>query len=107
MVIDPLPPPRTRETVKRGVTMTTSPSEMQPPYPPPLQRAEVEGSVTVRVLVGGDGRPRDIVLVRTDDPQFFAAARNWGMRHWRFKPATEDGTAVESWFTLTVRFTME
>ena len=99
------PPPPIHQPVKRGVTMTNS-GELQPPYPPALQRAEVEGSVAVRVLVGTDGRPRDIVLLRSDDPGFFAAAKSWGMRHWRFKPATEDGTAVESWFTLNIRFTL-
>jgi protein TonB len=106
-IIDPSPPPQIRDTVKRPPAMATRPGDLQPPYPPALQRAEVEGSVTVRILIGIDGRPKDIVLVRADDADFFAAARTWGLRHWRFKPAEEDGTPVESWYTLTVKFNIE
>ncbi|CAM3071430.1 hypothetical protein SPAN111604_02335 [Sphingomonas antarctica] len=105
IIPDP-PQPPIRQVVKRGVAMATSPGELQPPYPPALQRGEIQGSVTVRVLVGPDGRPRDIVLVRADDPGFFTAAKTWGLRHWRFKPASEDGSPVDSWYTLTVRFTI-
>lgn len=107
-IIDPPPPPPPiHEAVKRPPALATRPGDLQPPYPPALQRAEVEGSVTVRILVGTDGRPKDIVLVRADDPDFFAAAKAWGLRHWRFKPASEDGTATEAWYTLTVRFNLQ
>ena len=105
-IVEP-PRPPIREIVKRPPMMATSAGELQPPYPLSLQRQEVEGSVTVRIFVGMDGRPRDIVLVRADDPGFFAAAKAWGMRHWRFKPAAEDEKAVEGWYTLTVKFTIE
>ena len=101
------PPPRVHNIVRRTPTMATSAGELQPPYPPALQRAEVEGSVTVRIFVGSDGRPKDIVLIRADHPDFFAAAKSWGMRHWRFKPAAEDEKATEGWYTLTVKFTIE
>lgn len=106
-VIDPPPQPPVRNIVRRGPMMATREGELQPPYPPSLQRQEIEGSVTVRILVGSDGRPKDIVLVRADDPGFFAAAKSWGMRHWRFKPAAEDEAAVEGWYTLTVKFNIE
>ena len=102
----PPDPPPVHKVVKRGATMTTSPDDLQPPYPPNLQREGKQGSVAVRVFVGLDGRPRDIVMVRTDDPDFFTAAKIWGLRHWRFKPASEDGVPVEAWFNLTVRFTI-
>lgn len=77
---------------------------VQPPYPPGLQRMEIEGSVTLRVLVGVDGRPIRIEVVRTDHEAFFTATRDWAMRHWRFTPATRDGAPLEAWRTLTVRF---
>lgn len=103
----PPPPPQIKEIVKRPPALATREGDLQPPYPPALQRQEIEGSVTVRILVGNDGRPKDIVLVRADHPDFFAAAKSWGMRHWRFKPASEDGNAVEAWYTLTVKFNIE
>jgi protein TonB len=106
-IIEPPPPPTIHEIAKRPPIMATAAGELQPPYPPGLQRLGTEGSVTVRILVGANGRPADIVLVRGDHPDFFAAAKSWGMRHWRFKPAAEDEKAVEGWYTLTVKFDIE
>lgn len=105
--IDPPPQQPVHNIVRTSPTLTTSTGNLQPPYPPALQRQEMEGSVTVRILVGSDGRPKDIVLVRADHPDFFAAAKSWGMRHWRFKPAAEDEKAVDGWYTLTVKFNIE
>lgn len=106
-VIPDPPLPTIRNIVRRAPSMTTAAGDLQPPYPSALQRQDIEGSVTVRILVGSDGRPKDIVLLRADDPGFFAAAKSWGMRHWRFKPAAEDEKAVEGWYTLTVKFDIE
>jgi len=79
-------------------------SGFQPDYPSNLRRLEREGSVTVRALVGPDGRVRDVQMVRTDDAAFWEATRRHALRKWRFKAATRDGQPVESWYTLTVRF---
>jgi periplasmic protein TonB len=79
----------------------------QPPYPPGLQRLEIEGAVTVRVLVGIDGRPERIEVVRTDHDGFFTATRDWAMRNWRFKPATRDGVPYAEWRMMTVTFRMD
>ena len=80
--------------------------DLQPPYPPALERAEIEGMVTVRVQVGTDGRILAVELVRADDPAFFSATRDQALRRWRFKPALRDGVAVISWAQKTVRFTI-
>lgn len=76
----------------------------QPPYPPGLQRLDIAGSVTVRVLVGADGRPVRIEMMRADHDGFFAVTRDWAMKNWRFVPATRDGEPFEEWRTMTVRF---
>jgi periplasmic protein TonB len=78
----------------------------QPPYPPAMQRMNIEGTVTVRVLVGVDGRPLRIEAVKVDQEAFFAATRDWAMKNWRFKPATRDGEPFQEWRTMTVRFEM-
>ena len=80
--------------------------DLQPPYPPALERGEVEGVVTVRVQVGTDGRILAVELIRADDPAFFSATRDQALRRWRFKPALRDGVAVVSWVQKTVRFTI-
>ncbi len=78
----------------------------QPPYPPAMQRMNIEGAVTVRVLVGIDGRPLRIEAVKVDQDAFFAATRDWAMKKWVFAPATRDGVAFQEWRTMTVRFEM-
>jgi periplasmic protein TonB len=78
----------------------------QPPYPPGMQRLNIEGVVTVRVLVGVDGRPVQIEAVKVEHEAFFAATRDWGMRKWQFTPATRNGEPFQDWRTMTVRFKM-
>jgi protein TonB len=79
----------------------------QPEYPASLARAEIEGVVTVRVLIGADGRVKQVDLVSATDPAFFEATRKQALRYWRFRPATSDGTPAESWRTMTVRFRLQ
>lgn len=77
---------------------------LQPEYPPGMIREEREGIVTVRVLVGTDGRVREVVIVSAASPQFAAATHKHALRKWRFIPATRDGSPIESWRDMTVRF---
>jgi periplasmic protein TonB len=77
---------------------------LQPEYPPGLIRQEVEGSVTLRVLIGTDGRVKAVEAVRFDDEAFLKVTRVQALRKWRFLPATRDGAPVESWREMTVRF---
>lgn len=78
--------------------------QLQPDYPLRQQRAGVEGSVVVRVLIGTDGRVKAVELVRADDPAFFEATKKRALAKWRFKPATRGGVAIESWREMTVSF---
>lgn len=78
--------------------------DLQPPYPPGLQRLEIEGSVIVRILIGADGRVLRLEAVKVDNEGFLTATREWALRHWRFKPGTRDGVPQEAWLTKTVRF---
>lgn len=76
----------------------------QPDYPVAMLRMEIEGSVTVRILVGTDGRVRQVQILSATDDDFAKATEKQALKAWRFKPATRDGIAVEDWQTLTVRF---
>jgi protein TonB len=78
--------------------------DLQPPYPPGIERLEIEGSVTVRIQIGVDGRVTAVELVKADDPAFFASTRDWALKRWRYKPATRDSEAVVSWLIRTVHF---
>ena len=82
-------------------------AEFQPDYPPSERRAGVEGNVTVRVLIGTDGRVKAVEQVRSISDAFFAATKRQALSRWRFKPATRDGIPYESWRQMTVRFVLE
>jgi protein TonB len=99
----PDPPKPVAEPVRKEATMLAS-SELQPPYPASEERAENEGSVTVRILIGTDGRVKSVEKVRGANDAFFRATEQQALRHWRFRPATVDGRPVESRKTITVHF---
>lgn len=80
---------------------------LQPPYPPGKQRLGEEGVVVVRVLIGPDGRVKQIERVEAADDAFYKATAEQALKKWRFMPATRDGAPVESWRTMTVRFRLE
>lgn len=79
-------------------------SLLQPPYPTSMIRAGLGGVVTVRVLVGPDGRVKAVDPVRADEEAFLAATREQALKKWRFQPATRDGQPMEAWREMTVRF---
>lgn len=76
----------------------------QPDYPSYEQRNDIEGTSRVRVLVGTDGRVKEVVELASSSPGFFAETKRRALAKWRFKPATRGGTAEDSWVTMTVRF---
>jgi periplasmic protein TonB len=78
--------------------------DFQPDYPPGMIREGREGAVTVRVLVGVDGRVKQVEAVRADDDAFLQVTKKQALSRWRFVPATKDGVPQESWQELTVRF---
>lgn len=78
--------------------------DFQPEYPASRIRSGDEGNVTVRVLIGTDGRVKAVEQVRATDPAFFEATRRQALAKWRFKPATRGGVPQESWKTMSVRF---
>jgi periplasmic protein TonB len=76
----------------------------QPDYPVGLLQREIEGKVTIKVLVGTDGRVRQASVLSASHADFGRATERKALSEWRFKPATRDGKPVEDWQTLTVRF---
>jgi periplasmic protein TonB len=98
-------PPIRIEPIFRGAVIHPRYRDvLQPEYPPGLIRQEVEGSVTLRVLIGTDGRVKAVEPVRFDDAELLKTTQAHALRKWRFLPATRDGTPVESWREMTVRF---
>jgi protein TonB len=82
-------------------------NSFQPEYPPGERRAQHEGRVTVRVLIGTDGRVKQVERVSAASDEFFAATQRRALEKWRFKPATRDGEPFEAWRTMSVSFVMK
>lgn len=102
--ITPKPEPSPVPVLTDAAPLSGALRDFQPPYPPQLLRTGIEGTAVVRVLVGTNGRVKQVAIISAGDPLFADATERQALRKWRFKPATRDGVAVESWKQMTVRF---
>ncbi len=76
-----------------------------PTYPRASLRMHSEGTVLLQVLVDVDGKPlRAEVQNSSGDRRLDAAAREQILRHWRFRPAMQDGHAVQAIGLVPVEF---
>lgn len=100
IIIDPVAPP-VFNPAKLNMRLTRS---LQPEYPPSAVRAGIEGRVSVRVLIGVDGRVKVVEKIDAVDQSLFVATQRHALAAWRFIPASRDGAPVESWHEMTVRF---
>ncbi|NYT41691.1 energy transducer TonB [Sphingomonas sp. R-74633] len=82
-------------------------AEFQPEYPASELRLQRDGSVSVKVLVGTNGRVKAVEQLSATSSAFFDATRRQALSKWRFKPATRGGVAQETWMTLTVTFRIQ
>ncbi len=79
-----------------------------PPYPPDAVRQQIEGVVTLRVLVDVDGTPLEVEIKRSSgNRRLDEAARRQIMRKWRFKPAIRDGVAIQVYGVVPVEFSLQ
>jgi len=81
--------------------------DLQPDYPAAERRMGNPGKVTVRVLIGIDGRVKEVEPVSATSDAFFRATRDQALRRWRFRPGTRDGVPQAAWRTMSVTFVME
>jgi periplasmic protein TonB len=100
--IEPLQP--VQPTLTTAFVRNRDKGLLQPEYPLIEQRLGNEGRVTVRVLIGTDGRVTQVEPVSFTSEAFLEATRKQALKKWRFSPATRDGVPVESWHTMSVRF---
>jgi TonB family protein len=66
-------------------------------------RDQVKGLVLLNLVIGADGRPGDIRVVRSPHPDLTRQAITC-VREWLFKPATQDGAPVAIMATVEVTF---
>lgn len=102
-----LPPAPPAAVVRIGPRAATPSDLLRPPYPESKQRTEEEALLRLRLTIDARGRVTAVEPIGTADPAFLTAARSHLTRHWRYRPATEDGRAVASTLTITLRFELE
>lgn len=100
----PLPPPPVRVEAQYDPRFA---ARLQPPYPPSEQRAQREGTVKMRVIIGRDGKVTRVEKVEAASDAFFRAAERQALRYWRFRPATLGGDPIETSKVMTIRFTLD
>lgn len=81
--------------------------DFQPEYPSSELRAQRDGQVRVRVLIGIDGRVKAVEQLSATSTAFFEVTKRQALGKWRFKPANRGGVPEESWKVLNVRFELE
>jgi protein TonB len=75
-----------------------------PEYPYELKRNGVNGVVTVAFSVDEKGAVVDPVVKKSTNPGFNDAALA-AIAKWKFKPAMQDGTPVQTKITIPLAFT--
>jgi protein TonB len=74
----------------------------RPVYPDMARQAGIEGTVLVRVLVGKDGKVKDVIYI--DGPEALKEAAFDCARTAVFRPALMDHKPVEVWVVMPVTF---
>lgn len=75
-----------------------------PRYPPQCLRMEIEGRVVIRALVGEDGRPQDVAVLKSSGNAALDQSAIDAVKRWRFAAARRDGVPVRAWVKVPVDF---
>ena len=75
-----------------------------PEFPPRARKQGTTGEVRLSLLVGVDGRVRDVRVLSSQPPGVFDQAAITAVRQWTYAPATYDGQVVATRVTQPVVF---
>ena len=103
----PLPGPVLPSIVRKAARFITPADQVRPPYPASKQRLGEEASLRLSLAIDASGRVTAVSPVGAADPAFLEAARRHIVRHWRYQPASEGGTAIASNIVVTLTFKLE
>ncbi len=97
----------TAPAIRTGAVIQAGASCAKPDYPSASRRLEEEGTVTLKFLIGVDGKvlqadiEKSSGYTRLDD-----AARN-ALSKCQFRPGTVDGKPEQSWATIAYKWRLE
>jgi len=101
----PPAPPAPPADISAGQDLSYN-SRMQPKYPPQAIRQRHEGTVTLLILVGVDGSPKDIKVDKSSGYHELDRAAIEAAQHWRFNPEIKNGKKVEGYARVPVTFNL-
>ena len=79
-----------------------------PRYPTNELRKGVQGTVILRVLVDIDGKPVDVTIeTSSGNRNLDKEARQHVLKTWRFKPAMQNGQAVQAYGLVPIAFNLQ
>jgi protein TonB len=79
----------------------------KPVYPPLSRRLGEQGKVTVRVLIGADGQPRQAELKQSSGFERLDQSALATVMKWRYVPGKRGGVAEDMWFNVPINFVLE
>jgi TonB family protein len=86
-----------------GVSAPRLRSKVEPRFSDEARRAQIQGTVVLYVVVGEDGIPRDMKVLRSLEPSLDRNAIE-AVQQWRFNPGLKDGKPVAVQATIEVNF---
>ncbi len=79
----------------------------KPEYPSASRRLEEEGTVSLKFLVGTDGKVKESAVDKSSGFKRLDEAARQGLAKCLFKPGTENGHPVESWAGIKYTWKLE
>jgi len=100
-------PPSPPAPVARTAAVISAANCEKPEYPSASRRFEEEGTVTLKFLVGADGKVKESAVEKSSGFKRLDEAARQGLAKCQFKPGTENGHAVEGWAGIKYTWKLE
>ncbi len=111
------PQPQTTIQARMAPAVSTAPSthangitntHTTPPYPPNAKKNQQQGTVVLHIMISAQGDVTSAIVSRSSGvPELDQTAADWVTRHWKYKPATDNGVAVASASDAQVVFNLK
>ena len=103
----PITPSAPSPSIRTGAAIQPGASCAKPDYPSASRRLEEEGTVSLKFLIGADGRVLQAEIEKTSGfPRLDEAARN-ALSKCQFRAGTIDGKAEQSWASIKYTWRLE
>ena len=95
-----------RVSARQGVTAPKQVYAPEPEFSEKARKAGEQGTVTVSLIVGTDGKPRDVTVSCSSAPDLNENALD-AVKSWKFEPGTAHGKPVMVEISVEVQFHLD